>query len=56
MKTIFLFLGIALFQFNLNAQQDILPADKVMSAALQSAAKQNKNVILIFHADRKSVV
>ena len=50
MKMVFLFFGIFLSQFNLRAQQDGLPADKVMSEALQSASKQNKHVILIFHA------
>ncbi len=50
MKTIFFFLSIVLFQINLNAQQDVLSADKVISTTLQLASKQNKNVILIFHA------
>ena len=49
MKTrLLLFATVLCFSFGLKAQQE--PADKIYQQALQTAKKEKKNVLLIFHA------
>ncbi len=45
-----LFISAYLFSLSLYAQPEVLPAKEILAKAYQQAAKENKNVILIFHA------
>lgn len=50
MKSFSIFAGL-LFLFNISiAQEPVESADKIMAAAYKQAAKEHKNVIVIFHA------
>ena len=45
-----LFISACLFSIALYAQPEVLPAKEILAKAYKQAAKENKNVILIFHA------
>jgi thiol-disulfide isomerase/thioredoxin len=44
------FIAACMFSFCLHAQTKVLPAKEVLDKAYTQAKKENKNVILIFHA------
>jgi thiol-disulfide isomerase/thioredoxin len=50
MKTTLLFLAIIMSGQNLHTPEPVLSAEKIMDAAFQTAAKEKKNVFVIFHA------
>jgi thioredoxin-related protein len=50
MKKVLLIIAILIFGIVLRAQTTPDPANKIMAAAYKQAAKEKKNVMLIFHA------
>ena len=50
MKSLSLILSFLFFINIVNAQQPIESADKILAAAYKQAAKEHKNVIIMFHA------